>query len=845
MAGATWNIEIPTAEYVDRDYPRLEQLINEVRAQPRIALDTETTGLNTWKDMPLFWSLAWPGRRMTLHASVMPLFQEAFDDPRKYWYFANAKFDLHMTANYGCPIQGHVVDVQVMHALLHDDRPHALKSIAEEVKGWRWSDFKDTFRPRPGFTYQDAMMEMFHADRGRLVEYAANDAYATFEIGMELDRQLHRERTYSLYPDLYPTLGEVFWRTEMPFTRVLWKMERKGIKLDFERAERTKEPISQRMAEIEKRVAQLKGASFNLGSRPDLIQALVVEEGLRPLSYTKGGKSGKRTPSLDEEFFKAYRNTSELASLKYEYDSIRKVKSTFIDGLLKFADPNQRVHTSYKQDTARCMPAGELVLTSRGYIPVETVLVGDTVITHTGQRRKVTETSTHAPKPIYTVTTSNGLRLRTTGNHEYRTKDSWIRADQLVSGTPLEAHSDAEEWRTIAGWSPFQVSSWGRVRNASTGKIRTLSPKGKWGHLKVCLSRNGAQARGKDRKDFSVHRLVIRAFGSKRKGEVRHLNGVAWDNTIRNLKIGTTQENRGDALRHGSLSQRRAGRTKLSEEQVAEIREAGRPAQPPPKNARLNFEIAEEIRSHTTRSRPWLAKKYDVTYQTVDNILKGKTWTKERVHGKIEDLARKYMVSKGTIRDIQSGRRWPDESYITGSKVEFFEVHVVHVEEGPPEVTYGLTVEEDHSHVTGGIVTHNTGRLSSKEPALQVIPNADNDEYALRKMFVAGKGKDLICRDYNALEMRLLACASMEPGMIQVFSRGWDIHMGNAAMVFDLNYDDIAAAKAKKDSKQPLTDVEKKLLKLRGDIKVVGFGGPSVQAELKLPQNGEPYGLAA
>jgi hypothetical protein len=465
MAGATWNIEIPTAEYVDRDYPRLEQLINEVRAQPRIALDTETTGLNTWKDMPLFWSLAWPGRRMTLHASVMPLFQEAFDDPRKYWYFANAKFDLHMTANYGCPIQGHVVDVQVMHALLHDDRPHALKSIAEEVKGWRWSDFKDTFRPRPGFTYQDAMMEMFHADRGRLVEYAANDAYATFEIGMELDRQLHRERTYSLYPDLYPTLGEVFWRTEMPFTRVLWKMERKGIKLDFERAERTKEPISQRMAEIEKRVAQLKGASFNLGSRPDLIQALVVEEGLRPLSYTKGGKSGKRTPSLDEEFFKAYRNTSELASLKYEYDSIRKVKSTFIDGLLKFADPNQRVHTSYKQDTARCMPAGELVLTSRGYIPVETVLVGDTVITHTGQRRKVTETSTHAPKPIYTVTTSNGLRLRTTGNHEYRTKDSWIRADQLVSGTPLEAHSDAEEWRTIAGWSPFQVSSWGRVRH--------------------------------------------------------------------------------------------------------------------------------------------------------------------------------------------------------------------------------------------------------------------------------------------------------------------------------------------------------------------------------------------
>jgi adenylosuccinate synthase len=28
----------------------------------------------------------------------------------------------------------------------------------------------------------------------------------------------------------------------------------------------------------------------------------------------------------------------------------------------------------------------------------------------------------------------------------------------------------------------------------------------------------------------------------------------------------------------------------------------------------------------------------------------------------------------------------------------------------PEEVVYGLTVDEDESHVTGGIVTHNTGR---------------------------------------------------------------------------------------------------------------------------------------
>ena len=844
---ATWNVEIPRAEYFDKSTPKLDQLIREVTATKKLAIDTETTGLNKWKDIPLFWSLAWGHRRITLHAEVMPLFKEAFDDGEKDWYLANAKFDMHMVANFGCPLAGRTIDIQVMHALLHDDRPHGLKSIAGEVKGWKWSDFKDTFRKTDTTTYQDAMMKMFHENRQMLVEYAANDAYATMELGEELNRQLYLEPTWSYYDDIYPTLGDVFWKTEAPFTRVLWKMERKGIKIDRERAHETKTPILKRMAEIEKRAAQLMGTSFNIGSPKDMAEALLVGEGLKPLGYTSGGKSGNRKPKMDEDFYLAYRNTSELAGLRYEYDSIRKVKSTFIEGMEREMDPHDRVHSSFKQDTARCMPAGELVLTNRGYIPVEYVVVGDLVISHTGQRRKVTGTSVHAAKPIYTVTASNGLRLRTTGNHEYRSRDSWCRADNLKPGVRLQAHSEVEKWRPIPGWSPSQVSSWGRVRNASTGKVRTLAPKGKWGHLKVCLSRNGAQSRGKDRKDFSVHRLVVRAFGSKRKGEVRHLNGIAWDNTVSNLGVGTAQENREDALKHGTLSQRRAGRTKLTEVQVEEIRKTGRPGQPPPKTAKLSFEMAERVRAKFLAGEDTasLAKAYAVTYTAIDCILKGKTWTKERPVGKIGDLARKYNVSKGTIRDIQSGRRWQDESYITGAKVEFFDVQVAHVEVGEPEVTYGLTVEEDHSHVTGGIVTHNTGRLSSKEPALQVIPNADNDDYQLRKMFVADKDKLLICRDYNALEMRLLACGAMEPDMIAVFSRGWDIHMGNAAMVFGHKYEDIAAAKAKKDNREPLTDIDKMLIRARGDIKTIGFGGPSVQAERKLPQNGEPYGQAA
>lgn len=261
--------------------------------------------------------------------------------------------------------------------------------------------------------------------------------------------------------------------------------------------------------------------------------------------------------------------------------------------------------------------------------------------------------------------------------------------------------------------------------NRFTGRLRALQPKGDWGHLKVSLARNGAQERGEDRKDFSVHRLVIEAFGYEGGGEVRHLNGIAWDNTVGNLCYGTSAENKQDALKHGTMSQR----------------------------------LAE------------------------------------------------------------------------GSFATFFNALVVSVVVEEPEVTYGLTVEEDHSHVTGGIVTHNTGRLSSSDPNLQNIPNPDMDKFKIRRAFTHEPGNILIVADYEQLEMRLLAAAAMEKDMIDIFLKGWDIHMGNASLVFGLPYEDIAAAK-KIDKKvkegslpeSEMTEYVHKCLDARQAAKAIGFG---------------------
>lgn len=728
---AKWNVEVPSTEYygplpfnprgvTTRD---LGPLIRELEDSHtiEIAIDTETTGLVIFKEQVLYWSLAWGNRRCCLHASVLPYFKHIFEDPTKIWIFANAKFDMHMLANMGIRILGKIYCTQVMHSLLFEEMSHRLKDMAKHLLGWRWSDFQDTFGKINVNNTPLQLMQKAEAENFPLLcEYASNDAWGTIGVYRDLKPRLQNALTHSLFREIPPyieTLWDLFTKVESPYTRVLWKMERNGILIDTEYLASIQPRALKEIEQLEQDVCRYVGWMINIGSTPDLRRYFFDQRKYSPLKMTSGGKSGVRQASVDADFLQhaADEIGDPVAKMVLEHRNLTKLYGTYIQGIYHLVDAYGRIHSKFNQDVTRCMPAGELVLTNRGYLPVEQVVVGDKVISHRGVPRSVTGTSVHAPKTIYRVQLKNGLVLRTTGNHQYRAVgDGWLRADELELGQEIVIHSNPERWKTIRGWSDFKVSTWGRVHNVRTGHILTQYPKGRWGHLKVCLYRNGAQKRGKDRKDFAVHRLVLKTFGGSSANETRHLNGIAWDNTLFNLTYGTPSENRQDAVHHGTMSQRRAGRTILTESDVAAILRAGSPGQPPSTTSKLNYGKAEEIRAkYPAMSRQRLADEYGVSYVAVDNIIKGKTWKRSPTTQRTaEEWAEIYGVSAGTIRNIWAGRRWTTEDGISGAKATFSSSAVESVTVEGNEVTYGLTVEEDCSHVTGGIVTHNTGRLS-------------------------------------------------------------------------------------------------------------------------------------
>ena len=101
-----------------------------------------------------------------------------------------------------------------------------------------------------------------------------------------------------------------------------------------------------------------------------------------------------------------------------------------------------------------------------------------------------------------------------------------------------------EEWKTVIidgeVFENYEVSSYGNVRNAKTGRVLKPS-RTQDGYLQVVLCKNGK------RKTSRVHRLVAFAFipndDIENKYEVNHLNEIRDDNRLENLEWISHEEN--------------------------------------------------------------------------------------------------------------------------------------------------------------------------------------------------------------------------------------------------------------------------------------------------------------
>ena len=88
-----------------------------------------------------------------------------------------------------------------------------------------------------------------------------------------------------------------------------------------------------------------------------------------------------------------------------------------------------------------------------------------------------------------------------------------------------------------------------------------------------------------------------------------------------------------------------------------------------------------------------------------------------------------------------------------------------------------------------------TGRMSSSDPNLQNIPIRTELGRQVRKAFVADGAPDwlLFSADYSQIELRVLAHISQDPGLLEAFQRGEDIHSSTASLMFEVPLNEVNA----------------------------------------------------
>jgi DNA polymerase-1 len=138
-------------------------------------------------------------------------------------------------------------------------------------------------------------------------------------------------------------LTRLFHEVELPLVDVLVEMERAGVRLDVERLRGISERFGTRAAELERRVWDLAGEQFTIGSPQQLGQILFEKLGL---SRKRRGKTGFST---DARVLQAIRDEHEIIPAIEEWREVTKLKSTYLDAFPELIGDDGRLHTTFNQ----------------------------------------------------------------------------------------------------------------------------------------------------------------------------------------------------------------------------------------------------------------------------------------------------------------------------------------------------------------------------------------------------------------------------------------------------------------------------------------------------------------
>ncbi len=163
-------------------------------------------------------------------------------------------------------------------------------------------------------------------------EYACFLACACVRAYPELDRRLKEAGMEDLYRNI-----------EIPLTRVLYHMEREGIRVYPEKLREYSQMLGENIRRLEEKIYLEAGGAFNINSPKQLGEVLFEKLGL------PGGKKTKTGYSTAADVLEKLSGDYPVVKDILEYRAYSKLKSTYADGLTQYIDEDSRIRSTFHQ----------------------------------------------------------------------------------------------------------------------------------------------------------------------------------------------------------------------------------------------------------------------------------------------------------------------------------------------------------------------------------------------------------------------------------------------------------------------------------------------------------------
>ncbi|NSL51518.1 DNA polymerase I [Calidifontibacillus erzurumensis] len=166
-----------------------------------------------------------------------------------------------------------------------------------------------------------------------LADHLVRKADAIFQVKDQAIKHLKDNNQYDLFRNL-----------ELPLSFILSEMEYTGVMVDINRLEKMGQELDVQLKEIEEKIYELAGEPFNINSPKQLGAILFEKLQLPPVKKTKTGYS------TSADVLEKLADMHEMIPLLLHYRQLGKLKSTYIEGLLKVVHRDtSKIHTRFNQ----------------------------------------------------------------------------------------------------------------------------------------------------------------------------------------------------------------------------------------------------------------------------------------------------------------------------------------------------------------------------------------------------------------------------------------------------------------------------------------------------------------